>query len=104
MSYDVSIGDFSHNITFNLSKFFRTYIYPEGLQFLDKKTGSAAAKILASAIANITCALENSSEDIMAEHYSSPNGWGRWKDGFSFLAFLLEACLKHPRKIVRVYS
>ena len=105
MSYDVSIGDFSQNITFNLGKFFRTFVHTVyGLNALDGQTGWAAANILAAAINKFATYRDLNDDEILTKEFSDANGWGCWEDAFRFLANLLEACLKHPYKAVRVYS
>lgn len=104
MSYDVHIGDFSQNITFNLGKFFRAFINEEhGITILDQKTGCAAGSIVATAISNFAIHQFFNTDEAITEEFSSPNGWGTWEDAIHFLTKLLDACLQNPRKTVRVY-
>ena len=105
MSYDVSIGDFSQNITFNLGKFFRYFVNEEqGITFLDQKTGCAAGSLVATALSNFAIHQFFSNDEAITEEFSATNGWGTWEDAVHFLTQLLDACLQNPREIVRVYS
>ena len=105
MSYDVSIGDHSANITCNLGKFFRTFVQADhGILFLDQKTGCAAGSIVATAISNFAIAQFFYTDEALTEEFSATNGWGTWEDAVHFLTQLLDACLQNPREIVRVYS
>lgn len=105
MSYDVIIGDHTPNATFNLRKFFVTFVDNEdGIKALHGMTGRAAALKLAAAVSKFAVYRDFNDDAVLDREFSSPNGWGTWEDGFRFITNLLEACLKNPRKRVHVYS
>lgn len=108
MSYDVGIGDFDGNYTSNLGRLYHKHIRVEdrtGLQALDGLTGKQAFPVLSLAIDLINneyCSL-NGARAFRAE-YDAPNGWGSTDGAILFLAQILAACAKHPRKKVRVWA
>lgn len=104
MSYDVFIGDYDANITSNVGKFFRTFIHKEeGLNRLNGMTGRQASFALAEAINRFARYRDFNDDVVLDREFSAPNGWGSWEDAFLLLTYLQLACLRHPRKIVRVH-
>lgn len=112
MSYDVYIGDFSANYTFNVSNLFYDHIEDMGngggLNEIDNKTGSEVAGILAKAFDRIY-ETKNSmwSHDEIGERafcakYDAPNGWGSAVGGIVFLARIMAAAASNPEEIMRV--
>jgi len=114
MSYDISIGRESFNYTSNVSKLFYDHI-PDtgkggGLHELEGVTGKQALDIIDDAFEAINRTRHRlwSAGDIgepkMGSAYDAPNGWGSLIGALIFLAQVMGACAKNPRKIVRVWA
>ena len=113
MSYDLHIGDFGANITFNCGKFFYAHIENRGLggglRELDGKTGKQCVEILAGAFDSIHNERRSMwKENVVGEpdfcaKYDSPNGWGSTVAAMNFLERVMAACAIMPRKRVRLY-
>lgn len=114
MSYDVSIGSFDGNCTFNVSALFYDHIPSErdrgGLSELHGLTGKQASEVLSRAFDRITKTYRNDwrQGDIGAPtfcaRYDAPNGWGSAVGALIFLGQLLGACATHPRHRVSVHA
>jgi len=110
MSYDMSIGDFDGNCTFNVSKVFYDHI-PDygnggGLREFSGKTGKECAVILSEAwkrLDTTRCQMWISDavgEPAMSAKYDAPNGWGSLIGALCFLGEFTAACAISPRKKV----
>lgn len=112
MSYHISIGPFEANYTSNVSALFYDHIPGErplgGLHELDGLTGREAAAVLSDAFDRIhdtkmgVWRHDTAGEPDFCAKYDAPNGWGSAVGGLIFLAQILAACAKHPRKKVSV--
>lgn len=115
MSYDVHIGDFCGNMTWNVGQLFRDHIpshagdaESRGINELDGLTGKQALELLSDAFENINSTrLKLWQENAIGEpkfcaKYDARNGWGGAVGGIVFLANIMAACAKNPRKKVRV--
>lgn len=105
MSYDVDLGDWNQNITFNLSPFFRRFlpvVDGDGLNGLHGLKGKKAQPIVARALAR---AISQKIEDPEAFHkeWSSPNGWGTADHALLFLAELNHACAIYKHDKIAIY-
>lgn len=114
MSYDVSIGDESFNITSNVGKLFYDHI-PQvdsegGLHELDGKTGKQAFMILSGAIEKINRTRidlwreSDVGEQKFCARYDAKNGWGSTVGAILFLTRVMAACVRNPRNKVSVHS
>jgi len=112
VSYDVSIGSFDGNYTWNVSALFVDHIpanrFSGGLNELDGLTGRQAVEVLSEAFSRIHATKVNlwkrttvGEADFCAK-YDPPNGWGSTVGALIFLAQILAACAANPRKKVRV--
>lgn len=107
MSYDVSIGDDSFNYTYNVSALFHDHI-DGGLKSLDGLTGKKSAEVLGEAFDRIHSTLlsvwvrDEVGEPLFCARYDSTNGWGSTVGALIFLAQIMAACHRNPRKKVRV--
>ncbi len=107
MSYDVSIGSFDGNYTWNVSALFYDHI-PDGLNALDGLTGKQAVELLTVAFSRIHATkmamwkTQSVGEPEFCAKYDAPNGWGSTVGALIFLAQILSACAANPRKKVRV--
>ena len=107
MSYDVSIGDDWFNYTYNVSKLFYDHM-DGGLKSLDGMTGKEAAIAIDNAFSGIAdtknklWVREIVGEPKFCAQYDSPNGWGSTVGALIFLANIMGACARNPRKKVRV--
>ena len=112
MSYDVSIGSFEGNYTWNAAPLFYDHIPPSrdrgGLGELDGLTGRQAVVILSEAFNGIHATKLNVwKEQVVGEpefcaKYDPPNGWGSTVGALIFLAQIMAACAANPRKKVRI--
>lgn len=114
MSYDVSIGDDSFNYTSNVAALFYDHIPAEhsrgGIHEIDGLTGRQAALVLGQAF----CRMDNTrsshwrddevGEPAFCARYDARNGWGSAIGGMIFLALIMDACVRYPRKRVRVHA
>jgi len=97
MSYDVAIGDWSGNTTFNHRPVFERII-PNGLRGLQGLTGNQASKSLAVSLIHNLPLVEDELRSKMG-----PCTWGSYEAAIQFLRDLHAACLQHPRHKVRLY-
>ncbi len=112
MSYDVTIGNFSTNYTFNLSLFFANYIIEGrrgrcGLKVLDGLKGAEAAKVIEKAFASMLRDSRTQTETPthwFAKAYNPRNGWGDVVQAMLWLEELRRECAKRGSLIVRVYA
>jgi hypothetical protein len=114
MSYDVTIGGEDFNYTFNVSKLFYDHIPANrnrgGLHELHGLTGKQAALIIADAFAAMDRTyIADWSADVDGEpkfcaRYDSANGWGSTVGAMLFLANIMGACLRHPRRKVGIWA
>lgn len=96
MSYDVDAGKDSHNITYNLARFFKDFdAYPPDW---DGKPRTEVADKIDAALVSINA---NQLAALKAE-YDSPNGWGLVEHGISFLENVRDSCRYVLPEIVRV--
>lgn len=112
MSYDISIGEFDGNYTYNVSKLFHTHLLSDdeqtGLQGLHGKTGAQALAVLSRGFDSIHSEYLRvwKTGDVGARSfcglYDAPNGWGSTVGALIFLAQFMAACAANPRKKVRV--
>ncbi len=115
MSYDVHIGNFSGNMTWNIGQLFRDHIpamdensESRGITALDGLTGKQAHELLSTAFNRMNqTRLELWQENVVGEprfcrKYDAKNGWGSAVGGIIFLANIMAACAENPRKKVRV--
>jgi hypothetical protein len=112
MSYDVHIGSFEGNYTYNVSALFYDHIPAErsrgGLNELDGLTGRQAVTVLSEAFSRIhatklsTWKTEAVGEPEFCAKYDPPSGWGSTVGALIFLAQILAACAENPRCKVRV--
>lgn len=112
MSYDVAIGDFEGNYTWNVSPLFYDHIPAVrgkgGLEEIDGLTGKQALPILRDAFERINNTRHSLwshgavGEPAMCARYDAANGWGSLVGGLIFLAQIMAACAAHPRKKVFV--
>lgn len=109
MSYDVSIGKWSGNFTFNsLGKLCRVHLdRGDGLKSLDGMTGKEAAEKILRFWGSVNAErVKHLSSDIVGEPkfcsiYDSENGWGSLVGALVFMGELTAACAKHQNaKIV----
>jgi len=112
MSYDVSIGDFDSNMTYNVGKLFYDHI-PNmgnggGLRELNGKTGAECVDILQEAFVSLRNAQHAlwkngvpGAPEFCAK-YDPPNGWGSTIGAITWLGEILAACAKNRRKRFRV--
>jgi hypothetical protein len=111
MSYDVSIGDKSFNMTWNVAPMFYDHIPMRdargGLSEIDGKTGKEAFAILKEAFDRIEETRHKFwkngliGEQEFCAKYDAPNGWGSAVGAILFLAIIMAACAENPRKLVR---
>ena len=107
MSYDVHIGSYDFNYTFNLTPFFQHYIpgvSGEGLKGLDGLEGQEAEPLLLAALDAILDDLEVSGAAGMSERWDSPNGWGTWVGAARLLSKMTRACCDHPTSTIYVFT
>lgn len=112
MSYDVAIGEYDGNYTYNLAKLFHDHIRDEdgktGLQCLDGRTGKQAGDLLKGAWSRIHSEYLSAWKDgdvgapSFCQKYDAPNGWGSAVGALIFLGELTAACSANPRRRVRV--
>lgn len=111
MSYDVSIGSFDGNYTYNLGRLFHNHIRSDGgtgLRCLHGMTGKQAHAILSAAFDSIHKEYLDAwkSHEVGARtfcaEYDPANGWGSTVGAMIFLAQVSSACAQHPRRKVRV--
>lgn len=112
MSYDVSIGSWSGNCTYNVSALFYDHISAEGekggINALAGLTGKAAGDKIAAAFERINLTrhrlyVEGAiGEPSFCAKYDPKNGWGSAVGGLIFLAEIMAACYQNPRKRVKV--
>ncbi len=109
MSYDVSIGDFSGNYTSNVSGLWYDHM-PEGLRGLNGKTGKKAAEIIGEGFDAIhRTMLKTWRDGVVGEpefcaKYDAKNGWGSTVGALVFLAQIMAACQRYPRRKLRVWA
>lgn len=108
MSYDVDIGDSQFNYTYNLSPMFY-YLIPKnengtgGINLLDGMTGEQAFTVLADALEKAGDEVSDWFEpSTYRMKFDAPNGWGTTVGGLMFMANIMAACARNPRKHVRV--
>jgi hypothetical protein len=97
MSYDVAIGDWSGNTTFNHRIVFERVV-PRGLHGLHGLTGSQASKSLALGLIHNLPVIE---EELRFEMEGC--AWGSYEAAVQFLRDLHLACQYSPRHKVRLY-
>jgi hypothetical protein len=112
VSYDITIGSEDFNYTFNVSKLFYDHIPAErnrgGLCELDGLTGRQASEVLAAAFGRIGESISRDwihadiGEPKFCARYDADNGWGSAVGALVFLACLMAACNRNPRKKVWV--
>lgn len=107
MSYDVSIGDQSFNYTSNVAKLWYDHIPDDGkgggLHELHGLTGKEAVALLGEAFSRIDDArFGNGRDHAFFSQYDAANGWGSAYGGLLFMARIMTACAKNPRKKVHV--
>ena len=80
----------------------------EGIQALDDLTGREAADIISRGMDSIeqemlsTWRHEQAGQPEFLAKYDAPNGWGSTIGAVIFLARLMDACRRHPRKRLEV--
>jgi hypothetical protein len=103
MSYDVTIGNNSHNYTSNLSNFFNEILYDEeqefdeGIHVLHGLRGCDALPILKGAFVKA-----NYHDDL--SEFNVPNGWGTANGALHFLARIAIDCAMNPYKTITICS
>lgn len=113
MSYDVCIGEFNSNQTYNLSKLFYAYIFDEkgnsiGIKGLHDKTGAEAFLLLQKAFDLIDNAMYDGHSECevglpkFCAKYDPPNGWGSTIGGLVFMSRFMAACAANPELKVSV--
>jgi hypothetical protein len=106
MSYDLTIGDFCGNYTYNLAPLFFEIIPGEvgGLRELHGMTGKQAGAVLSLAFERLDRMRfrNGSTEADLIARFDAPNGWGTTFGATIFLAQVMAACLLNPRRKVRV--
>jgi len=106
MSYDIEIGDREFNYTYNLARFFHTFIRDEigttGLQALHGKKGKEAAALLGEAFEEIGQNFYDEERGYFgfAAAYDPENGWGDTYGATLLLGKLLAACAANRKSIV----
>jgi hypothetical protein len=106
MSYDLHIGHYDFNYTWNLGKFFRDYIKydeKEGLEALSGLTGKQSYEVLSAALKNIKSASYKRPNGIPAwqyfsKQYDPDNYWGDVMSATLFIAELMIAANDNKRK------
>lgn len=108
MSYDVWVGREHFSYTYNLSKLFHTHLRGSGertgIQALDDLTGREAVDIISRGMNSIeremlsTWRHEQPGQPEFLAKYDAPNGWVSTIGAVIFLARLMDACRRHPRK------
>ena len=101
MSYDVEIGDFHANYTYNLSDLFRTHM-DGGIGSLDGLKGSVALARLNGFFESVMREHIKLGKDQFREKYDAPNGWGSVDGALIFMARIMAACAVNPDGKVRV--
>lgn len=112
MSYDVSIGDFDGNMTSNIAPVIYDHI-PDygnggGLREIHGKTGKEALVVLSDMFNRLQetrheLYVDNvSGEPRFCAKYDSPNGWGSLVGALIWLAQIMSACGRFPRRTVHV--
>ncbi|MEE8208789.1 MAG: hypothetical protein V3T88_07560 [Nitrosomonadaceae bacterium] len=96
MSYDMDIGYYWANYTYNLSGLFHD-ILPGGLYGLDGLTGSKDGNRLQHAINLAKCW-----DKKKLEKYNPSNDWGNSERTLEVLEEFMAACKENPRKKVSV--
>ena len=113
MSYDVTIGTFSGNMTSNASSVWRDHIpgaegsedtQRGGLLRLHGLTGSEALPILAEAFENLAYTRRSIGEPKMAAKYDTPNGWGSLIGAIIFIGQVMGACATNPDSVIHVWN
>lgn len=101
MSYDIQVGSYDFNYTSNMAKMFYDHM-DGGLHSLHGKTGSQAAKIIASCFDGFY--RDYTSGTQFRSKYDAPNGWGSTDGAMIFLARIMAACHASPRSKVKVWA
>ena len=101
MSYDVAIGDFDANYTYNLADLFHNHI-DGGIRALDGLPGSVALVRLNGFFESVMWEHIKIGKDQFREKYDSPNGWGDVDGALIFMARIMAACAMNPDGKVRV--
>jgi hypothetical protein len=112
VSYDVWIGEESFNYTSNVSSLFYDHIAQDrnrgGIHELDGLTGKQAVEVLYDAFIALDRSYLNEWREAavgapaFCAKYDAPNGWGSAVGAILFLARIMGACARNPRKKVRV--
>lgn len=111
MSYDVTIGDFDTNYTYNVGAVFHDHIKggeKTGLQALDGLYGFQASALLFSAWSNLNATRHQMyvdgavGEPAMEAKYNAPNGWGSLVGALIILGKITAACAIYPHDKVSV--
>lgn len=110
MSYDVSVGKWSGNFTFNsLGPLCYNHLCADkGIKMLDGLTGYEAMPFLVAFWESLSAervevwVTEEVGEPILCERYDSPNGWGSLVGAMNFMGQLTAACGMYPKSKVRV--
>lgn len=105
MSYDVYVGIESFNYTYNLSKFFHSYLKvgpSTGVQCLDGLTGKTAARVISVAIESAEVDLVRTTSAAFQAEFDPENEWGSTLGAVVWLSKLMATCYEHPRYVVRV--
>lgn len=109
MSYDVSIGDYDGNYTWNsASPLFHEHI-DGGIDAIDGMTGRQASNVMRQFWISVNRERHDLYEDgavgepQMCAKYDSPNGWGSLVGALMFAGQITAACAQYPRHKVRVY-
>ena len=103
MSYDVSIGDATHNYTSNMWKLFRVAIPDGGIHELHDKTGGEAMILLINGLKNIaTESLKFNTYEEFAVAYEPNNNWGSVGGAIDFLTAILKDCIADTTAVIEV--
>jgi hypothetical protein len=109
MSFDIRIGAWDGNYTFNsLGPLARAHLHPDGLSHLDGMTGEQASEALrhfwGSVSREVTARwrTEIVGEPDFCATYDSTNGWGSTVGALVFMGELTAACALQPLSRVEV--
>jgi hypothetical protein len=109
MSYDVSIGEWERNYTWNsLSPLCFDLLHDDGLRCLHGLCGAEALPLLAAFWHRLnelrvdTWRGNSIGEPALCAKYDSPNGWGSLVGAMIFMAELTAACGQYPDSLIEV--
>ena len=95
MSYDVSVGCKSLNMTSNLRRFF-TEFHVHPVDDMNNRLAEFVAGDIDTALFRII-----RTPKWQLDEYSASSGWGTWMQGLEWLIELRDACLTHPDATVQ---